>query len=41
MCDKAGNFGDQIANRSGGGELERKIDEAFFEADKEDHFDEN
>ncbi len=42
MCDKAGNFGDWIANQTGGKEFERKIDDAIFTAKiEEDKSDED
>jgi len=42
MCDKAGSFGDWIANQTGGKEFERKIDDAIFTAKiEEDKSDED
>jgi hypothetical protein len=42
MCDKAGSFGDWIANQTGGKEVERKIDDAIFTAKiEEDKSDED
>jgi|TARA_R100001086_G_scaffold68006_1_gene32029 hypothetical protein len=46
MCDKAGRFGDWIANQTGGKEFAREVDEALSKADEEDDqlefdFDEN
>ena len=42
MCDKAGSFGDWIANQTGGKEFERKIDDSIFTAKiEEDKSDED
>jgi hypothetical protein len=41
MCAKSGNFGNYIANTAGGKDFDRTVDNAFYDADKEDQSDED
>ena len=41
MCAKAGSFGDYVSNSAGGKDFDRKVDNAFYDADKEEFSDED